>query len=323
MPSSSKAQLTKSINNIAGKDYFMDKERREIKTLDSSDLTTYDLVFSGGKCIRARHHEPERYCHHEHEHTGADTLYRIKEKPKAVKPSAKKGGNGRKRKAGDSEVAPIPKLPRRQKQPVSYDETESDGEIDESSEDSELQRKPAARSASPRRRPSSRQQNSEIDEAPKTAAVRLKQPVSYAEQDSESEGEIIESSEDRESQAKPAAKPVAAAADKNAADKMLASLAAKNKRLTEKNTEYCAKIQSLEKRLEIENKTSAKERKQNEDHKKTIGNQKGQLEIQNGEMVLLRANVESMKTEIKQQKALYESMEQQLAIFQYAQNAAE
>lgn len=315
MPGSSKAKLTKSINNIAGKDYFMDKERRMIKTLDSSDLTTYDLVFSGvkGKSIRARHHEPERYCHHEHEHTGADTLYRIKEKPKAVKPSANKGGNGRKRKAGDSEVAPIPKLPRRQKQPVSYDESESDGEIDESSEDSELQRKPAARSASPRRRPSSSQQNSEIDEGPKTAAVRLKQPVSYAEQDSESEGEIIESSEDRES--KPAARPVAAAGDKNAADKMLASLAAKNKRLTEKNTEYCAKIQSLEKHARSLDDELAKERKQN---KKTIGNQKGQLEIQNGEMVLLRANVESMKTEIRQQKALYESMEQQLAIFQYA-----
>lgn len=307
MPGSSKAKLTKSINNIAGKDYFMDKERREIKTLDSSDLTTYDLVFSGvkGKSIRARHHE--------HEHTGADTLYRIKEKPKAVKPSANKGGNGRKRKAGDSEVAPIPKLPRRQKQPVSYDESESDGEIDESSEDSELQRKPAARSASPRRRPSSSQQNSEIDEGPKTAAARLKQPVSYAEQDSESEGEIIESSEDRES--KPAARPVAAAGDKNAADKMLASLAAKNKRLTEKNTEYCAKIQSLEKHARSLDDELAKERKQN---KKTIGNQKGQLEIQNGEMVLLRANVESMKTEIRQQKALYESMEQQLAIFQYA-----
>ncbi|KAL7542801.1 hypothetical protein ACHAXR_012096, partial [Thalassiosira sp. AJA248-18] len=108
------------------------RKNRQLKTLDSSKLTSYELSFKSiGKSIRVDKSSVRKTV-------GVDTLYKLGAKSSrttnASKSAAlKSGSNGRKRKhtsTTETIATPPPKIPRR-KQPVSYNEpeSESDGEI--------------------------------------------------------------------------------------------------------------------------------------------------------------------------------------------------
>eukprot|EP00584_Thalassiosira_punctigera_P026489 CAMPEP_0172578222 /NCGR_PEP_ID=MMETSP1067-20121228/138625_1 /TAXON_ID=265564 ORGANISM="Thalassiosira punctigera, Strain Tpunct2005C2" /NCGR_SAMPLE_ID=MMETSP1067 /ASSEMBLY_ACC=CAM_ASM_000444 /LENGTH=726 /DNA_ID=CAMNT_0013370913 /DNA_START=415 /DNA_END=2596 /DNA_ORIENTATION=+ len=154
-----KTALTRKIAKFG--DIVLQKHR-QLKTLDSSCLTTFSLSFkSTGKSIRVEKGSVK-------ELVGTDTLYRLgadrsRTAPKRTRSLASSSANQKKRKAtkNDEVQTPIPptKIPRR-RQPVSDREAESepDGENEET-----------------------------------THKVRqCRQPVLYHEAESESDGEIEE-----------------------------------------------------------------------------------------------------------------------------------
>jgi len=121
-----KTVLTRKIANFG--DVLLQKHR-QLKILDNSHLTTYDLSFKSiGKSIRVDKSSAR-------EIVGADTLYRLSAEKSRTTSAPNSGVNGRKRKAtknDDTQPSNPPKIPRR-RQPIAYHEAEpaSDGANEE------------------------------------------------------------------------------------------------------------------------------------------------------------------------------------------------
>lgn len=114
--------------------------RRGIKSLDASDLTTYEITAKpiGKKFIRVDKSTAQEIA-------GKDTLYHLKSKSTSSNSAgASTKQTSKKRKAtenNDKRKSQAPLIPRRKK-PVSYQETEEDEEEEEGEVD---ERKPAAK----------------------------------------------------------------------------------------------------------------------------------------------------------------------------------
>lgn len=137
-----KTDLTKELSNFGDK-----LQKRGLKSLDNSDLTTFELSFKPiGKTIRVDKNKVEEVI-------GEDTLYQLEERKaksaSSTAASSKKTTNDRKRKAATmNDTDPThssPNVPRRSKKAdVSYREAESDEE-DEEDEEMEEEEPPPAR----------------------------------------------------------------------------------------------------------------------------------------------------------------------------------
>lgn len=112
--------------------------RRQLKPLDDSNFTTYDLSFKASvKCIRVDKSSVEEFV-------GSDTLYRLLPKKEATAKVSKEAQGGKKRKAAPAVPAapplkkkarsdptppplqPLPPPPQRQREPVLHAEDKSD-----------------------------------------------------------------------------------------------------------------------------------------------------------------------------------------------------
>lgn len=104
------------------------EEHRQLKPLDGSVLSTFDLTFkSSGKSIRVDKNSARVFV-------GSDTLYRLIPKKQPATKVSKEAASGRKRKSSSaSHPPPQPSTSSRRKKPASYaeDESNSDEEIED------------------------------------------------------------------------------------------------------------------------------------------------------------------------------------------------